>query len=211
MDVLPSGPANAAAHAPAGEPPAPVFAAPPAGTAEPAAPTAIAASVLARREQLAKIHVFANLRSEALDLVAHVVGEESHLRGTVIFRQGDAGEKLYLILDGTVRLTHASNKAGASARGHEPHEEVVATLGAGDVFGELALFDDAPRAANARVEDATRMLAIHRDAFEDLLFIHKDLAFEVQANMVRLLCARLRDVDDGATPLVVGAPAQAAK
>ncbi|MFI5300888.1 MAG: cyclic nucleotide-binding domain-containing protein, partial [Polyangiales bacterium] len=92
MDASPSG-----AVAP---PPDPANAA---STATPA--TLSEAAVHARREQLAKIHVFSTLRADALELVARVAAEESHPRGAVMFRHGDPGEKLYLILEGKVRIS----------------------------------------------------------------------------------------------------------
>jgi CRP-like cAMP-binding protein len=153
------------------------------------------AAIHARREQLAKIHVFSTLRAEALELVARVAAEESHPRGAVMFRHGDPGEKLYLILEGKVRITRPITRDGATS------DEALATLGAGDVFGEMALLDEAPRSADARVEEAAKLLTIHRDAFEDLIFVHKDLAYEVLWSVVRLLVRRLRDLNDRYTTL----------
>jgi CRP/FNR family transcriptional regulator, cyclic AMP receptor protein len=46
------------------------------------------------------------------------------------------------------------------------------------------------------VHERCRLLAIHRDAFEDLLFVHKELAYEVLWNVVRLLSRRLRETND---------------
>jgi CRP/FNR family transcriptional regulator, cyclic AMP receptor protein len=140
-----------------------------------------------REEQIAKIHLFQGLRAEALVLVAQVAVEETHPVGTVIFKHGDIGEKLYVVVEGRVRITREVQGAG---------EEALALIGPGEVFGEMALLDDAPRSATARVHERCRLLAIHRDAFEDLLFVHKELAYEVLWNVVRLLSRRLRETND---------------
>ena len=140
-----------------------------------------------REEQIAKIHLFQGLRAEALTLVAQVAVEETHPVGTVIFKHGDVGEKLYVVVDGRVRITREVQGMG---------EEALAIVGPGDVFGEMALLDDAPRSATARVHERCRLLAIHRDAFEDLLFVHKELAYEVLWNVVRLMTRRLRETND---------------
>jgi CRP/FNR family cyclic AMP-dependent transcriptional regulator len=139
------------------------------------------------QEQIAKIHIFAGLRPEALRLVARVAVEEQHAHGTVIFKHGDPGEKLYVILEGRVRICREVQGMG---------EEALAIVGPGDVFGEMSLLDDSVRSADARVHESCRLLAIHRDSFEDLLFVHKDLAYEVLWNVVRMLTRRLRETND---------------
>jgi CRP/FNR family transcriptional regulator, cyclic AMP receptor protein len=113
-------------------------------------------SAIVREEQIAKIHIFAGLRPEALALVAQLAVEETHSVGTVMFKHGDTGEKLYVIVEGRVRITREVQGMG---------EEALAILGPGDVF-------------------------------EDLLFVHKDLAYEVLWNVVRLLTRRLRETND---------------
>ena len=70
-------------------------------------------------------------------------------------------------------------------------EEALAVLGPGAVFGEMALLDEAPRSADARVHERCRLLVLPKDAFEDLLFLHKDLAYEVLWSGVRMLAGRL--------------------
>jgi CRP-like cAMP-binding protein len=82
-------------------------------------------------------------------------------------------------------------------------EEALAVLGAGSVFGEMALLDEAPRSADARVHEACRLLAIPKDAFEDLLYLHKELAYEVLWSIVRMLTQRLRETNDKLTFLSV--------
>lgn len=145
-------------------------------------------------EQLAKVDVFEGLTPDALDLIARVATEESHGAGTEIFHQGDMGDKLYLILEGRVRISRTVPGVG---------EEALAILNAGDVFGEMALLDEAPRSADAKVHERCKLLSIPRDGFEDLLFLHKDLAYEVLWNVIRTLIRRLRETNDKLTFLSV--------
>lgn len=147
-----------------------------------------------RIEQLAKIELFAGLKPEALELIAKVGSEENHASGTKIFQHGDAGDKLYLIVEGKVRISREVPGMG---------EEALAVLGPGQAFGEMALLDESPRSADARVHDRCRLLAIPKDGFDDLLFLHKDLAYEVLWNVVRLLVGRLRETNDKLTFLSV--------
>lgn len=147
-----------------------------------------------RTAQLAKVPLFAGLTAPALELVAKVATEETHKLGTLIFRHNDPGEKLYIILEGKVRISRDVPGMG---------EEALAILGAGAVFGEMALLDDSPRSADAKVHERTRLLALSKDAFEDLLFLHKDLAYEVLWSVVRMLTQRLRETNDKLTFLSI--------
>jgi len=140
-----------------------------------------------RVEQLRRVALFSGLKAPALELIAKVASEESHAAGTKIFEHGDAGDKLYLILDGRVRISREVPGMG---------EEALAVLGPGEVFGEMALLDESSRSADARVHERCRLLAIPKDGFDDLLFLHKDLAYEVLWSVVRMLVARLRETND---------------
>jgi len=145
-------------------------------------------------EALAKIHVFKDLHRDGVERIAAVCSEESYRLGEVIFKEGDVGDKLYLILDGKVRISREVSGMG---------EEALAILGAGTAFGEMSLVDDFPRSADARVHERVRLLVIAKDAFEDLLFLHKDLAYEVLWSIVRMLTQRLRETNDKLTFLSV--------
>jgi CRP-like cAMP-binding protein len=147
-----------------------------------------------RLAQLARVELFAGLKPAALELIAKVAAEESHALGTKIFQHGDAGDKLYLILEGKVRISREVPGMG---------EEALAVLGPGQMFGEMALLDESPRSADARVHERCRLLAIPKDGFDDLLFLHKDLAYEVLWGIIRMLVSRLRETNDKLTFLSV--------
>ena len=147
-----------------------------------------------RVEQLANVDLFAGLKPEGLALIAKVSSEESHALGTKIFQHGDPGDKLYILLEGKVRISREIAGIG---------EEALAVLGPGAVFGEMALLDEAPRSADARVHERCRLLTVSKDAFEDLLFLHKELAYEVLWNVVRMLVQRLRETNNKLTFLSV--------
>ena len=82
-------------------------------------------------------------------------------------------------------------------------EEALAVLGPGQIFGEMALLDDSPRSADAHVHERCRLLVIPKDGFDDLLFMHKELAFEVLWSTVRILVRRLRETTDKLTFLSI--------
>lgn len=145
-------------------------------------------------EALSRIHLFDGIAREGLEKIAAIAREESHRLGNVIFREGDTGGELYLILEGQVRISREVQGMG---------EEALAVLGPGDAFGEMALIEDFPRSADARVHARCRLLVISKEAMEDLLFLEKDLAYEILWNFVKILSARLRETNDKMTFLSV--------
>jgi CRP-like cAMP-binding protein len=145
-------------------------------------------------EALAKIDIFRDLHPEGIERLAKVCAEETYRTGEVIFKEGEVGDKLYLILDGKVRISREVSGMG---------EEALAVLGPGSAFGEMSLIDDFPRSADARVHERCRLLVLTKSALEDLLFLDKDLAYEILWNFVRILSARLRETNDKMTFLSV--------
>jgi CRP-like cAMP-binding protein len=147
-----------------------------------------------RTEQLAKIHLFAGLNRKVLEAIASIAGEQSEPAGTLLFAHGDMGDKLYLVLQGKVRISRNIPGIG---------EEALAVLGPGETFGEMCLFDDAPRSADARVHERCQLLVLSRDRFAELLFLRMDVAHDVLWNAVRMLTKRLRETSDKLTFLSV--------
>ena len=143
-----------------------------------------------RTEYLSKVPLFGALTTAGLQLVAAVAAEETHKQGTRIFEHGDVGDKLYLIVKGKVRISRQTAGMG---------EEALAVLEPGAVFGEMALLDDTPRSADAWAHESCELLTISRESFEDLLFLHKELAYEVLWSMVRILTERLRETTEKLT------------
>jgi CRP/FNR family cyclic AMP-dependent transcriptional regulator len=143
-----------------------------------------------REEQLSRVPFFDGLTREALGLIADATTEESHATGTKIFQYGDPGDKPFILLEGKVRISREVAGMG---------EEALAVLGPGEVFGEMSILDESPRSADARVHERCRLLVITKESFDDLLFLHKDLAFEVLWNCVRILSVRLRETNEKLT------------
>ena len=146
--------------------------------------------VAERIVQLGKVPLFAGLTPVALELISRVATEESHALGTKIFQHGDPGDKLYIIMDGKVRISRDVPGMG---------EEALAVMRPGNYFGEMSLIDDAPRSATAMCHEKCRLFVVNRKDLEDLLFVDRDLAYELLWNWVRTLSRRLRATNDKMT------------
>jgi len=75
-------------------------------------------------------------------------------------------------------------------------EEALAILEPGSYFGEMALIDDTPRSADATAHMPCTLYVIQKADLEELMFLHKDLAYELLWTFVRTLSARLRETND---------------
>ncbi|HYU57516.1 MAG TPA: Crp/Fnr family transcriptional regulator [Actinomycetota bacterium] len=109
----------------------------------------------ARADRLAAVSIFASLPRDDLVALAEVTDAVTFGDGEVIFREGDPGGTLYVIDAGAVRISTGST--------------TLATLGAGEVFGELSLFGSDTRSADATADSAVTLLAIAHDDFTPFL------------------------------------------
>ncbi len=104
---------------------------------------------------LSKVPMFATCTRAQLDEIAQLGELAAHEDGELIVREGEVGTDFYVVSSG-----HAAVSRGG---------ERIATLGVGDQFGELALFDPAPRNATVTSEGSTTVITLHRDAFRRAL------------------------------------------
>lgn len=132
---------------------------------------------------LRKVELFANLVPEHLRLVQGIVEQQTLTPGTKIFADGDLADSLHFIVEGKVRISKMIPGIG---------EEALAILEPGAYFGEMALIDEAPRSADAVCNTRVVLGCIAKQAFEDLLFMNKDLAYDFLWTFVRTLSMRLR-------------------
>ncbi|MDO8545022.1 MAG: cyclic nucleotide-binding domain-containing protein [Opitutaceae bacterium] len=103
--------------------------------------------------------------------------------GQVIFTAGDAGDGCYLVASGRVEISAAVGPG---------ESRVLACIGPGDFFGEMAVIDDAPRSATATAEVSTRALFIARQDLLDLLERQPGLALRI----IREFSARMRSLNE---------------
>lgn len=133
--------------------------------------------------------LFSVLRSDDLWLLAEKFYPIIFRKNEVIFRESEPAERMFLIDVGRVKLSIAS------ATGQEL---MIAVLGRGDIFGELAVIDRGPRAMDARAMEDSRVYALASDVFWSLLENRPALA----RRLLELMARRLRRADQTSQDLV---------
>lgn len=138
-----------------------------------------------------KVGLFREQRLSAMEInfLASLSREETFAPGQVVFREGEAGEKLYVVADGTVLISKSIAGVG---------EEALAFLERGDYFGEMALIDRTPRSADARAhpEKGATVLALPRTVVEGLLNIEKVSSVRLLRILTALAAKRTRAIQD---------------
>jgi CRP-like cAMP-binding protein len=109
---------------------------------------------------LLRCPLFSGAAAEDLQDVVRHVRHRRFRRGEVIFHEGDPADALHVVTAGAVKIVLSSD---------EGDEAIIATLHAGDFFGELSLLDGAPRSATAVALEPTETLVLPRDRFRLLI------------------------------------------
>lgn len=128
--------------------------------------------------------MFESLNSAEADVIFSILSYAQLSRGDEIFAEGDPGNQCYFILSGQVNVTKDLGEGRAQR---------LATLVAGDTFGEIALIDRKPRSAGCVVgEVGCELLSLTTDAFERLFSAQNPFAYKVLDRVVIDLSKRLR-------------------
>lgn len=147
------------------------------------------------KRMLRQVTLFDGLLPVHLERIANLVQEIHYRPGDAVFKHGDAGDGLYLILTGAVRISRRVSGVG---------EEALAILKPGMYFGEMSIVDDdVPRSADAIAHEESRLLRLPKDDLRDLMFVDRELAYELLWRFVRTLSGRLRDSNDRLLMLTV--------
>jgi CRP/FNR family transcriptional regulator len=123
-------------------------------------------------DMLAHIPLFCELSPRELRKLAGTAVQRSYPAGRVIVRQGEPGVGLYVLIRG---------RAHVQQQGAEGSPRQIALIGSNEVFGELALLDNAPRSASVIAEEDTSTLVIPIFDFRALLHDDPDIAVKLLA------------------------------
>lgn len=134
-------------------------------------------------ELLARVPLFSELSSEELERIAGVAVPRSYPRGVRVFHEGDQGDACYIVRDGDLRVTREHSDGRAIA---------LATLGRGDIFGELAMLDGGSRSASVETLSDCELLALPASDVRRVISSHGDIA----AKLIVALTRRVRETNE---------------
>ncbi len=132
--------------------------------------------------RLAAMPLLAGVPDDVLRAVADRLLLQHVPKGEVVFKQGSTGEAMYLVDSGDVELSSALDSP----------DDVLARVGPGGFFGEMALLTGRPSAVNARTINDCNLWVLYRQDFETLMARHPALSMAIS----RALAARLADADE---------------
>ncbi len=150
---------------------------------------------------LASLPLFAQLQPEQLKELYTRLKRRTYRHGEIIFHKDDSGATMYIIAEGSVKVSVPSESGS---------EIILSVLGRGESFGELSLFDGHPRSATvtAAGPGPTEVFVLYRDDFNEYVNKHPRLAL----NIIESLSQRLRRTDNMVEDVVfLDIPARLAK
>lgn len=128
---------------------------------------------------LKKIEIFADLTINELAAVASATEEVRFAEGDTVFNEGEQGETLFLVVEGDV----------AVIKNLTADKQIeLDSIGAGDYFGEMALFGDERRSATIKVKSAARFLTLSKQELQEIVSEYPQIAL----NVCRVLSMRIR-------------------
>ena len=114
--------------------------------------------------------------------------------GTTVFIENMPGESLFLVKQGTIRI---------SKMFAEGDEKTLVVLGPEDIFGEMAVVDGLPRSATARVAEDAELISLKKSDFEKLGREDAALALKLLTNIARVFSKRVREANDEYRDLLI--------
>jgi len=142
---------------------------------------------------LNQIELFQGLTEEQFNDLIRTLRPQRYQVGELIFRQGDEGLAAYIVQSGSVEVFLSEGARSTTLRNFQ----------AGEVFGELALIDSAPRSAAARALTPCELLCLDKREFDQLRRALRPAAFHVLRKLSNTLCARIRETNEQIEELIV--------
>jgi CRP-like cAMP-binding protein len=139
----------------------------------------------ADRAVLRGISLFKDMDGDELNKISQWVFLRDYKAGSMLFAEGTTGEGLYIVIKGGIDI---SKKAIGKTR-------QIATVGPGEVVGEMCLIDEGPRTATGKTNAASRLAIITKKNFEEMLNSDPRIAAKILTALLKTVNKRLRLTD----------------
>ncbi len=134
-------------------------------------------------QELRQVPILSNLSNAALAQVIRLGYLHSLEPGKIVLRKGEPGDALFFVLSGTLR---ARLIVGLE-------DKTLAKIGAGEVFGEMAMFTQSPRSADVVCEEEARLLRLDAQGFHQLIERNSEAAAPMLFSMASMMANRIKD------------------
>ena len=143
---------------------------------------------------LERVRVFSLLSREDVERVTSHLSAVELAEGQTLFHEGEAGKELYILAEGKVAIS-ISLPDGTGQQ--------IAQFAPGDFFGEMSIFDNAPRSATCRALTRSVVFSLSKDAFSDIIAQHPRIALKLMYRMLNVTTQRLRDTSAFVSEMVL--------
>lgn len=137
-------------------------------------------------ERLKQMSLFRELSDSELEIVMRKVFEKTYKKGSTLFVEGMPGEVLYIVTEGAIDVTKKTKEGG---------ETTVASLGAGEIVGEMSLIDSGLRTATGKTSMDSKLVVITKKSFNEILESDPAIAAKILMELLRVVNRRLRATD----------------
>ena len=134
------------------------------------------------KDFLESINLFYNVKEDFLENASSFCKINNYPKGSMVILEEEYGDKLFIVKTGTVKITRVND---------EGKEVILALLGAGDFFGEMAILDGNSRSANVLAQEKCELVTINKEDFLEMLKKN----FQICMNLLEELAVRLRKSD----------------
>jgi len=129
------------------------------------------------------VPVFNSLNHKESRILARQLFIYECFAGETLFREGDRGDSLFFVADGTLEVVKASKVSS---------DVVISTVGKGRTIGEMSVIDEYPRSATVQARTRTTLIVLRRDRFEKILADHPRIGIKILKGITRLISLNLR-------------------
>jgi len=149
------------------------------------------------RDLLRETEIFRNLTEDQIRKMLKIAREVTFAEGEVIMREGEDGDTLYIILEGTVEVVKSLVRGDVDEEENRKNKVFTRLDASGHaVFGEIALLETMRRTATIKTVTKCRFYEIKKDDFLNLAETDHELGFRILLNLARIVSARLRKADE---------------
>jgi diguanylate cyclase (GGDEF)-like protein len=143
---------------------------------------------------LSSVGIFSLLSPDEIERVASHLATVELADGQTLFHEGDEGNDLYILIDGT---------ACVGIRLPDGEDREIARFAPGDFFGEMSIFDNAPRSATCRALSKSTLYSLSKDAFADIITDNPRIALKLMYRMLNVTTQRLRGTSEFVSEMVL--------